>query len=79
MNMYFDIVCPALCFLFCVIHSIISTVNMHKQNKQIDKYCEKCLQPVESGFAHTCLDHKQLDLLIQFVQSVKGGEDGSSN
>lgn len=59
---YLEYICPIVCFVVCVLHSIIESIIMSKQNKKIDKICNKCFAPVESGFKHEC-DPEVLQML----------------
>lgn len=59
---YMEYICPLLCFVFCVVHSIISCLIARSQGKKIDRLCNKCGQPVIGGETHTC-DPELLSLL----------------
>lgn len=77
---YLEYICPIVCFVVCVLHSIIESVIMSKQNKKIDKICDKCLQPVESGVRHVCdpevlqmLESQKL-ILDHYIEVYKNGD-----
>lgn len=53
---YFDLICPALCFIFCIVHSVISLIIGKKQGKKFYSFCENCLQPKFVGEEHSCSD-----------------------
>lgn len=67
-----DILCPVLCFAFCLVHSIISSIQSHKLNKRILALCERCGAPVVEGERHECpeLTSDQLSALVEFVNSM---------
>lgn len=75
---YLEYICPIVCFVVCVLHSIIESIIMSKQNKKIDKICEKCLQPVQEDTDHTCDPQLlnalevQAEIVSQFIASLRG-------
>lgn len=80
--MYYLSYCfEAFCILFCILHLIFQFVNARKTGKKIDGICDKCFTLKYSGEEHVCsLTDDQLHKLVDFVSSIKGGDDvGSSN
>lgn len=76
---YFEYICPLVCFVVCVLHSIVEGFLVSKQNKKIDKICDKCLSPVESGVKHECdpevlqmLESQKL-ILDHYIEVYKDG------
>ncbi|QXN75100.1 hypothetical protein [Microvirus mar26] len=76
---YFEILCPSICFVVCLIHSVIQLVVSHKTGKKITSLCEKCGLPVLDDEVHKCsLSPEQLSKLVDFVASLKGHDNDNS-
>lgn len=74
-----DSLCALLCFVFCVVHSIISIFNARRLNKRISALCDKCGSPVIEGESHDCvLNTTQLKALSAFVAELKKGGDSDA-
>ena len=58
---YIGYAIDAVCVLACLLHFVCSLVSSYKQNKRIDKICDKCLTPYSSDEEHRCSD---LNLLL---------------
>lgn len=70
-----DWICPLLCLIFCLIHTIGQWIHAVKLGKKIDSVCEKCGSPVISDEEHTCsLSNTQLKALTAFVMALKEKE-----
>lgn len=90
---YLEFICPIVCFAVCVLHSIVESIIMSKQNKKIDRICDKCLQPVELGVNHQCdpdlfdsvqflqthMTSAELSVLIDICRLVNGDRCGNSD
>lgn len=76
MDFFYDLIGPLLCFVFCLINSIVEFVRSKKLNKKIVAICDKCGVPVLEGDTHECkkLSEEQLVLLSRFLASLKGGD-----
>ncbi|UPW40993.1 hypothetical protein [Sigmofec virus UA08Rod_5838] len=70
---YLEFICPVLCAIFCIVHFIVEAILAHRQNKKIEKLCEKCGFPIYEDVSHNCaLTSEQLQKLVEFVSSLKG-------
>lgn len=49
-----DLVCPLLCLIYCIIHSVFQIFNNRSLDKKITKLCEKCGEPVVENENHEC-------------------------
>lgn len=66
---YFDILCSSLCFLFCIVHVLVSLFSAKKTGKKIEKFCSQCLSPVYLGEEHKC--NEKLKTILTEAQSRK--------
>lgn len=77
---YLEYICPIVCFVVCVLHSIVESIVMSRQNKKIDRLCDKCLAPIEEGVKHECdlevlqmLESQKL-ILDHYIEVYKNGD-----
>lgn len=63
-----DLICPFLCFVYCIVHTVLQCVASIKLNKKITSLCEKCGVPVVEGENHVC-DQKRKVLLKSLSDS----------
>lgn len=76
-----DYVCPCLCFILCLLHSIVTAIVSARQSKKIEKLCDKCGMPVYSDMSHICIvnsngqpidiSNSQLVTLADVISGVK--------
>lgn len=83
---YLEYICPIVCFVVCVLHSLVEGVVMSKQNKRIDKLCEICGLPIYDSIDHVCqtpvfklassLSNDELSIVCKFIEYLKGEDNG---
>lgn len=73
-----DLICLTICACCTFLHIFIQIIISIFSGKKIDKFCNKCGHPVFKGEKHSCeLSDFQINALVEFVNSIKGDNNGN--
>lgn len=73
---FIDYIFTGLCGFFCLFHFIYSFISSFLMKKKIDKFCSDCGSPVYEDEVHKCLSDTQIGKLVDFVNSLRGDDNG---